>query len=79
MEIKIEKNIPVSRNARNQDSKKPLRIALESMEVGDSFLYSSKELKQSLSSMITRIKDQQGKQYVTAHVEDDIRRVWRVS
>ena len=78
MEINIEKNVPITRNARNQEAKTQLRIALESMEVGDSFLYSSKELKGTLSSIITRIKERQGKHYVTAHVEDDLRRVWRV-
>jgi len=79
MEIKIEKNVPITRKAKNGKRKSQLRVALESMEVGDSFLYSIKESRQSVQSMISHVKECQEKEFVTAHVENDIRRVWRVS
>jgi hypothetical protein len=78
MKIKIEKNVPVPKGGRRP--KGEFRLALESMEVGDSFLYSAPYYpkKDKLRSLIYHVQNLSKKKFTTASTGGIKRRVWRI-
>ena len=78
MKIKIEKNVPIPEGGARR-LKSPLRLALEKMEVGDSFAYDAPDYpKDIVRSCATHIQNSSKKKFRTLSIGGIKRRVWRI-
>jgi len=79
MKIKIEKNVPIPEGGRARP-KKPLRLALEKLEVGDSFVYETPEYpaKDKIRNVIYHVHISSKKKFMTRSIGGIKRRVWRI-
>ncbi len=79
MKIKIEKNIPIPEGGRTRP-KQPFRLALEKMEVGDSFAYDAPgyPTKDKIRSVIYHVQVDSKKKFMTRSIGGIKRRVWRI-
>jgi hypothetical protein len=80
MEIKIEKNVPIPECGGALKRKSPFRVALEKMEVGDSFEYESPNYpkKDKVRSSVCYVQNNSKKKFRTLSTGGIKRRVWRV-
>ena len=79
MKIKIEKNVPVPKRGARRP-KGEFRLALESMEVGDSFEYDAPKYPNGdkMRSVIYHVQVSSKKKFTTASTGGIKRRVWRI-
>ena len=72
--MKIEKNIPIPRIIYKGRPKCELRIAMETMEIGDSVVVNRK-LRQQVGSLAKVLPD---RKFTTRTIEVDEIRIWRI-
>jgi len=73
-QVKIEKGIPLPNPDNPRRPKGPVRIAMETMEVGDSFVTDSRNRKM-VGSTALLIK----RKFATRKIGDDQYRIWRLT
>ena len=73
-QVKIEKGIPLPNPDSSRRPKGPVRIAMETMEVGDSFVTDSRNRKMvgSTAVLINR-------RFATRKIGDNQYRIWRLT
>lgn len=75
MQIVIEKGVPIPPAAIGRKTKGQLRLSLEAMEVGDSFVLHGKGI--SLNGAVYNIGKAIGRKFTTRKIGNDVR-VWRI-
>ena len=76
-DIKIEKNIPLPRKYTGEGRpKSPIRVALEAMEVGDSF--EGTEANRKYVGAISCTYRLKGRKFTSRKTGDDKFRIWRI-
>ena len=79
MEIKIEKNVPMPEGTRRKKS--PYTLALEKMEIGDSFAYCCQNpQRDKVLKLVYQVqkRSKNQKKFRTASTGGTNRRVWRI-